>query len=65
MHGLKKLSAAQRKLKTENLTKNGMLNPLAYMYVEIGVIPFFGALSKNNHDVYQNIQNGHSCMKKH
>ena len=46
MHGLKKLSAVQRKLKTENLTKNGMPNPLAYMYVEIGVIPFKGEVTE-------------------
>ena len=41
MRGLKKLSAAQMKLKTENLTKNGMLIPLACVYVEILVIPYY------------------------
>lgn len=38
--GLKKLSAIQKKLKIENLAKNGILKPLAYMYVEIVAIPF-------------------------
>jgi hypothetical protein len=44
MGGLKKLSAAQRKLKTENLANNGMPNPLAYMYVGIGVIPIINPI---------------------
>ncbi len=39
MRRLKKLSTEQKKLKTENLAKNGMLEPLAYVYVEILVIP--------------------------
>jgi len=42
MRGLKKLSAAQRKLKTENLTKNGMPKLLACVYVEIVAIPLIG-----------------------
>ncbi len=37
--GLKKLSAVQKKLKIENMAKNGMLKPLAYVYVEIVAIP--------------------------
>ena len=37
--GLKKLSALHKKLKIENLAKNGMLKPLVYVYVEIVVIP--------------------------
>ncbi len=40
MHRLKKLSAVQKKLKIENLTKNGMHKPLACVYVEILVIPY-------------------------
>src|SRR5659263_716189 len=39
---LKKLSASQKKLKTENLAKNGMPNLLAYIYGRIVVIPFTG-----------------------
>jgi hypothetical protein len=39
-HRLKKLSAGQKRLKIENLAKNGMYRPLAYVCVEILVIPF-------------------------
>ncbi len=37
---MKKLSAAQKILKTEYLTKNGMPRPLAYVDAEILEIPF-------------------------
>jgi hypothetical protein len=32
------LSAVQKKLKIENLAKNGMLKPFAYVYLEIVAI---------------------------
>jgi hypothetical protein len=38
-HRLKKLSAGQKRLKIENLAKNDLHRPLAYVYVEILVIP--------------------------
>ena len=37
--GLKKLSAAQKKLRTKYLAKNGMPNLLAYIYGRIGAVP--------------------------
>jgi hypothetical protein len=39
MRGLKKLSAVQKKLKTETLAKNRMPKLLACVYVEIVAIP--------------------------
>ena len=38
--GLKQLSAVQKKLKIENLAKNGMLKPFAYVYLEIVAIHY-------------------------
>ncbi len=39
MHRLKKLSAVQKKIEDRNLAKNGMLEPLACVCIEILVIP--------------------------
>jgi hypothetical protein len=42
--GLKKLSAAQKKVEDRNLAKNGMPKLLAYVYVEILEIPLYGII---------------------
>ncbi len=60
---LKKLSAAQKKLKTENLAKNGMPNPLAYIHVEIGVIPLYAAEIKSYTSKAQSFLI-HPCINK-
>jgi hypothetical protein len=52
MRGLKKLSAVQKKLKRENLAKNGMLKPLAYVYVEIVAIPLLYLSRLKTHPFY-------------
>ncbi len=50
MHRLKKLSAVQKRLKKENLAKNGMHRPLACVYIEILVISFVGEDAKTELD---------------
>ena len=40
MHRLEKLSAVQKKIEDRNLAKNGMLEPLACVCIEILVIPY-------------------------
>jgi hypothetical protein len=42
--GLKKFSAAQKKVEDRNLAKNGMPKLLAYVYVEILEIPLYGII---------------------
>jgi hypothetical protein len=37
---LKKLSAAQKRLKIEYLAKNGLYRPIEYVCVEIGAVPY-------------------------
>jgi hypothetical protein len=49
--GLKKLSAAPKKVEDRNLAKNGMPEPLAYVYVEILVIPFIVHLWRQLYDI--------------
>ena len=45
--GLKKLSAVQKKLKIENLAKNGMLKPLEYIFGRISAVPLYGEYKLN------------------